>query len=61
LAASLLYFTAFIAMGVLVSAITKRSSVSFLLLLVTWVVFVLIIPRIGVMTAARLSAVPLDC
>lgn len=58
LAVSLLYFTAFIALGVFVSAITKRSSVSFLLLLVTWVVFVLIIPRIGVMTAARFSPVP---
>jgi ABC-type transport system involved in multi-copper enzyme maturation permease subunit len=55
---SLIYFTVFIALGVCVSALTKRSSVSFLLLLVAWVTFALIIPRIGVMSAAKIVAVP---
>ena len=55
---SLLYFTFFIALGILVSALTKNSSVSFLLLLVTWVTLVLIIPKISVMTAGKIIPVP---
>ena len=53
LAVSVLYFTFFIAFGILVSAVTKRSSVSFLILLVTWVAFVLIIPRAATMAAGQ--------
>jgi len=55
---SILYFTFFIALGILVSALTKRSSVSFLLLLVIWVTFVLIVPRVGVMAAGKIVPVP---
>jgi len=58
LAVSVLFFTFFIALGIFISAVTKRSAVSFLLLLVTWVVFVLIVPRISVMTAGKLVPVP---
>ncbi|MFV1980829.1 MAG: ABC transporter permease subunit, partial [Rhodothermia bacterium] len=54
LIASILYFTFFIALGILVSALTKRSSVSFLILLVTWVTLVLIIPRAATMAAGQL-------
>ena len=56
--ASLLYFTFFIALGILVSALTKQSATSFLFLLVTWVTLVLIIPRVGVMAAGHLYEVP---
>ena len=55
---SLLFFTFFIAFGVLVSSLTRRSSVSFLISLVAWVTFVLIIPRLGVMAAGQITPVP---
>ncbi len=55
---SLLFFTCFVAMGLLISALTKRSSISFLIALVAWVLFVLIIPRGAVMAAGQLVPVP---
>ena len=55
---SLLLFTFFIVMGVFVSTLTRRSSVSFLATLVLWIVFVMIIPRAGVMAAGDLVDVP---
>lgn len=58
LASSLLYFTFFIAFGILVSALTHRSTVSFLFCLVVWVTFVLIVPRAGVMAAGQMISVP---
>lgn len=55
---SLLYFTFFIVMGILVSALTRHSSTSFLILLVVWIAFVFIIPRVGVMVAGQFITVP---
>lgn len=55
---SLLYFTFFIVVGILVSALTKHSSTSFLVLLILWIGFVFIIPRVGVMAAGQFVAVP---
>ena len=55
---SILYFTFFIALGLLVSALTRNSAVSFLLLLVVWITLVLIVPRGAVMAAGQLVAVP---
>ncbi|MFQ5629688.1 MAG: ABC transporter permease subunit [bacterium] len=57
LGVSFLYFTFFIAFGLLISALTRRSVTSFLLLLVVWVTFVLIIPRAGVMLAGQIVPV----
>ena len=54
---SVLYFTFFIAFGILVSALTKRSAVSFLILLVAWVTLVLIVPRAATMTAGQIVPV----
>ena len=54
---SILYFTFFIAFGLFVSAMTKRSSVSFLILLVAWVALVLIVPRAATMAAGQLVPV----
>ena len=54
LGVSVLYFTFFIAFGILVSALTKRSAVSFLVLLVAWVALVLIIPRAATMAAGQM-------
>lgn len=55
---SLLFFTTFIVIGLFISAITRRSSVSFLISLVVWVLFVLIIPRAGVLAAGQIVKVP---
>ena len=51
---SLLYITFFIGLGLLVSATTRKSSLSFLLLLVIWVGGVLILPRMSVMASGQL-------
>lgn len=58
IALSLLLFTFFIILGVFVSTVTRRSSVSFLSALLIWVVFIMIIPRAGVMAAGGLVDVP---
>ncbi len=55
---SLLFFTVFIVVGLLISAMTRRSSVSFLISLVVWAFFVLIIPRAGVLAAGQIVSVP---
>jgi ABC-type transport system involved in multi-copper enzyme maturation permease subunit len=58
LAISLLFVTFFVAYGTLISTLTRRSNVSFLFSLVSWVLFVLIIPRAGVMLAGQVVRVP---
>jgi ABC-type transport system involved in multi-copper enzyme maturation permease subunit len=55
---SSLLFTFFIVLGVLLSTLTRRSSLSFLLALLVWVLLVMIIPRAGVMAAGGLVEVP---
>ncbi|HTP12678.1 MAG TPA: ABC transporter permease subunit, partial [Bacteroidota bacterium] len=55
---SLLLLTFFVAFGIFVSSVTRRSSVSFLICLVSWVAFVLIIPRAGVMISGQIVQVP---
>jgi ABC-type transport system involved in multi-copper enzyme maturation permease subunit len=57
LGVSILYFTFFIALGVFVSSVTRRSSVAFLILLVVWVTLVLIIPRAATMAAGQIVRV----
>ena len=54
----LLYLSVFFALGLLVSARTSKSSTSFLVLLFIWVTFVTIIPKLSVLTAARLYPIP---
>ncbi len=58
LGVSFLFFTTFVSMGLLISALVRRSSVSFLISLVVWVVFVLIIPRASVIAAGQFISVP---
>jgi ABC-type transport system involved in multi-copper enzyme maturation permease subunit len=53
-----LYLSVFFTLGLLVSARTNKSSTSFLVLLFIWVTFVTIIPKLSVMTAARLNPIP---
>jgi ABC-type transport system involved in multi-copper enzyme maturation permease subunit len=57
LAVSGLYCTFFLALGLMVSAMTRRSSVSFLVLLVSWVAMTLIVPKAAVMAAGKLAPV----
>jgi len=58
LGAGWLYFMFFIVFGLAVSALTRRSSTSFLVLLVAWIVLVLIVPRAGVLAATEMVRVP---
>lgn len=58
LGVSLLYFTFFVVLGILVSSLTRRSSDAFLVSLVTWVLLVLIVPHVGVTAAERFVRVP---
>jgi ABC-type transport system involved in multi-copper enzyme maturation permease subunit len=53
-----LYFGVFLTLSVMVSALTHRSSSSFLVLLVVWIASVLIIPRASVLLAGRAVDVP---
>lgn len=56
--AFLLYLLAFFSMGMMVSSLTGRSTVSFLILLMLWVLFIGVVPRISVLTAQSLRPVP---
>jgi ABC-type transport system involved in multi-copper enzyme maturation permease subunit len=56
--AGLLYFGVFLTLSVFISAMTERSSSSFLLLLVVWIFAVLIVPRTSVLLAGRAVKVP---
>jgi len=53
-----LYIFVFFMIGVFVSSLTHRSRVSFLYLLVIWVCFVMIIPKVAVMIAEQITNVP---
>lgn len=53
-----LYLTAFLAVGLLVSTLTHQSNLSFLILLVFWILTVLVIPRGGMMIASQVYEVP---
>jgi len=53
-----LYLSVFFTLGLLVSARTSKSSTSFLVLLFIWVIFVTIIPKVSVLTAAQLKPIP---
>lgn len=50
----LLYLMVFFSLGLMVSAMTHRSSTSFIVLLMIWVLFVTIVPKISIATTERL-------
>lgn len=54
----LLYFGVFLSLSTLVSAIAKRSSSSFMVSLVIWILAVMVIPRTAVLVAGRAVDVP---
>ncbi len=53
-----IFYAAFLTLSVFVSTITTKSSNSFLFLLVTWVVVILVIPRASVLIAGNSVDVP---
>ncbi len=56
--ASLLYLLAIFATGILVSTVTARSAVAFLVLLLVWVAFVEVIPKASPMLASQIRPAP---
>ena len=54
----LIYLGVFVVLSIFVSALSQRSSTSFLMLLVLWVFIVLISPRVSVLIAGRSVEVP---
>ncbi|HUX07168.1 MAG TPA: ABC transporter permease subunit [Acidobacteriota bacterium] len=56
--AFMLYLLVFYSLGMMVSSLTKRSSVSFLVLLMLWVFFISIVPRGAVLVAQWFHEVP---
>lgn len=56
--AGMLYVGVFLGMTILVSSLTHRSSTSFLIVLVLWIVAVMVLPRSSVLLAARSVEVP---
>jgi len=55
---SVLYYSFFITAGLFVSSLTRRSSESFLVLLIIWVCLILIVPRGATMVSEQLVTVP---
>jgi len=53
-----LYLSVFFTLGLLVSTRTNKGSTSFLVLLLIWVIFVTIIPKVAVLAASRLNPIP---
>ncbi len=58
LGVALLVVSFFIVFGVLISTLTRRPSVSFLLCLTSWVVLVFVIPRAGILVGNQTIHVP---
>lgn len=53
-----LYLLAFYSMGMMVSSLTRSANVSFLVLLMLWVLFIAVVPRVAVLVAQNLAPVP---
>ncbi len=53
-----LYLSVFFSLGLFISARTSRSSTSFLVLLFLWVIFVMVIPKVAVITAGQVKPIP---
>lgn len=58
LAAGLLLFAFFVVLGLLLSCLTRRPTISFLAALAIWIGMVLLFPRVGLLAASELVPVP---
>jgi ABC-type transport system involved in multi-copper enzyme maturation permease subunit len=55
---SLAYIALFLSLGLLVSALTRRSSSSLVILLVAWALLVFVLPNLGTLAARQVVPVP---
>jgi hypothetical protein len=58
LAAGLLLFAFFVVFGLMISCLTRRPAISFLVALAAWIGMVLMLPRLGLLLAGELVRVP---
>ncbi len=57
-AAALVYAALFLGLGLLVSALTRRTAASLVVLLLLWTVLVFVVPNLGTLLARRMVDVP---
>ncbi|MBN2245660.1 MAG: ABC transporter permease [Candidatus Aminicenantes bacterium] len=55
---SLIYISLFLSLGILISAFTKRTATSIVILLFIWAIMVFIIPNVGTLVARQIAEVP---
>jgi ABC-type transport system involved in multi-copper enzyme maturation permease subunit len=58
LAAGLVYIALFLSLGLLISALARRSATSLVVLLLVWAVLVFVLPNLGTLLARQLVDVP---
>lgn len=58
LALALLYMAFFLSLGLLVSALTRRSATSLIVLLFAWALFVFVLPNLGTLVARQFVRLP---
>ena len=58
LAAGLLLFAFFVVFGLMISCLTRRPAISFLVALAVWIGMVLVLPRLGLLLAGEMVPVP---
>jgi ABC-type transport system involved in multi-copper enzyme maturation permease subunit len=58
LALALLYMAFFLSLGMLVSALTRRSATTIIVLLFVWALLVFVLPNLGTLAARRFVSVP---
>lgn len=58
LALSLLYMGFFLSLGILVSALTRRSATTLIVLLFAWALLVFVLPNLGTLVARQFVSVP---
>lgn len=58
LALSILYLAIFLSLGMLVSALTRRSATSVIILVFVWAILVFVLPNLGTLVARRFVSVP---
>ena len=57
IASFIIYLTCFLTLGIMVSSLTKRSNISFLVLLMLWVLFIAVVPRGSVLISQSIYPV----
>lgn len=58
LAITLIYIALFLSLGIFISSLTKRESISIVILLFIWAIFVFVLPNLGTLLARQFVDVP---